>query len=129
VHLELRFYRSITVRRQGVDSITDLIALNPRKLFEKHVKFSDIAERYVNFRVRRETMRQRRRYQGKEVSPSLDRYHAHIPGRVRGLFHRLGYDRAQNVKYKVNRVSNESSVDFDIPEQLEWCPEGKIPPN
>src|SRR5262249_52170997 len=123
VHLELRFHRAVMVRRQGIHSVRDLLHLNPRELFDKHVTFSDIAERYVNLRVRKETSRQRKRYQGLDVSPAADRYHASIPIRVRHLLHKLGHDRAQYLRhirrprYKVN---SSNSVDFDIPEQLEW---------
>jgi hypothetical protein len=134
VHLELRFHRAIMVRRQGIHSVRDLLHLNPKSLFDKHVKFSDIAERYVNFRVRKETMRQRKRYRGLDVSPAGDRYHASIPAKVRNLFHRLGYDRAQHLRhlrhlrYKVYSSKSEHHVDFDIPEQLDWCHQVRIPP-
>jgi hypothetical protein len=127
VHLELRFVRAAMVKRQGVHTVKDLLKINPRTLFHKHVKFTDIAERYVAKRVREETTRQRKNYRGKEVTANTDHYHAHIPGRVRGLLHRLGCDRAQNVRYQVNRVSSESGVDLDIPERLEWCSEERIP--
>jgi len=131
VHLELRFHRAVMVRRQGIHSVRDLLHLNPRELFDKHVTFSDIAKRYVNLRVRKETSRQRKLYQGLDVSPSVDRYHASIPIRVRHLMHKLGHDRAQylrHIRRPRYKVTRSSSVDFDIPEQLEWCREIRLPP-
>src|SRR5262249_54455743 len=94
VHLELRFHRAITVKRQGIRSVRDLLKVNPKRLFDKHLKFTDIAERYVDKRVREETTRQRKNYKGKEVSSNTDHYHAHIPIKVKSHLHRLGLNRS-----------------------------------
>lgn len=47
VHLELRFLKPKAVRSQGVTRVKDLLAVSPRALFERHVKFSsEIPEKH-----------------------------------------------------------------------------------
>jgi hypothetical protein len=47
VHLELRFLRSDIIRKQGIARPSDLIKLDPKALFAKHLKWTNLADRYV----------------------------------------------------------------------------------
>jgi hypothetical protein len=44
VHLELRFQTAESLRREGFNKPSDLIAIDPRKLFDKHVKLTNFTE-------------------------------------------------------------------------------------
>jgi hypothetical protein len=70
---------------------------NPRAWFAKHVKWSDLGERYVEKMIRQETARDRETYRGKKVS-RCDSYRSHIPTYVRTLLRNNGLDRSQNVR-------------------------------
>jgi hypothetical protein len=121
VHLELRFFRADTIRRQGIERIKDLIDLNPRRLFAKHLKFSDIGQAHVKRMMREAVKEDREQYRQKETTKFIDQYRATIGVRVRGLLHRLGYDRSQLVKDVYQRRKlNTIEPPFVIPSQLSW---------
>jgi hypothetical protein len=120
-HLELRFYRADTIRRQGIRTVKDLITLDPSKLFARHVKFSDAGEQYVVKMMREAVKDDIERYRNREASEFTDRYRAHIPRRVRGRLHRLGQDRAQHVKDASPRTKlKPTEPPFAIPRELTW---------
>jgi len=125
VHLELRFLRAATIRRQGIRRIKDLINLNPSKSFARHVKFSDAGElgEMLVIKAMRQAVREDiEKYRGRETSRFTDQYRSAIPRRVRGLWHRLGYDRrAQYVKdIGAQRKINGIEPPFSIPHELSW---------
>jgi hypothetical protein len=95
VHLELRFFRSQTIGRQGILSIKDVINLNPNRLFAKHVKFTDIGDMHVIKVMRQAVKDDKGRCRNKETTKFDDQYRASIPRRAKGLLKRLGYDRSQ----------------------------------
>jgi hypothetical protein len=80
IHFELRLMGADIIRRQGLHRARDLLTLNPKELFEKHVKWSDAGESYVRKIMRKESDRYRRKYGGKQVSVVMDRFLASIPG-------------------------------------------------
>ena len=67
VHLELRLYGAATVRRQGLHKPSDLIGLNPKQLFDRHVKWSNAGANYTKNLMRQEHNKFRRRYAGKKL--------------------------------------------------------------
>jgi hypothetical protein len=122
VHLELRFFRADTIRRQGIRSIKDVVALNPDKLFARHVKFTDAGELYVVKTTREVVRDDREKYRGRETSEFTDRYRSNIPRMVRGLLHRLGRDRSQYVKDVFgHRKINVIEPPFSVPHELTWA--------
>jgi hypothetical protein len=54
IHLELRLIGADVIRRQGFRRVSELFELNPRQLFERHVKWSDAGESYVRKIMRKE---------------------------------------------------------------------------
>jgi hypothetical protein len=121
VHLELRFFRADTIRRQGIERIKDLIALDPQRLVEKHLKFSDIGQDRVKRMMRQAVKADREQYHQKDTTGFTDQYRATIGVRIKGLLHRLGHDRSQYVKDVFRRRElNAIEPPFVIPNQLTW---------
>lgn len=117
IHFELRLIGADVIKRQGFRSVRDLLALNPRRLFEKHVTWSDAGESHVKKGMRRENNRYRSKYAGKAVSKVMDAFLAYVPRHVRHVYTRLGLDRAQNVKHgERNRVD----AVLNVPARMEW---------
>src|SRR5262249_54112682 len=99
IHLELRFYGSDSVRRNGVRSAKDLIEINHKELMEKHLKFTnfDIDEFYK--KIIRETVATDRKRHLKKIkrvtNVFIDQFRRSIPQRVRGLLDRTTQGRIQ----------------------------------
>jgi hypothetical protein len=98
IHLEIRLRGADVIRKAGIGGIKDLLMFNPRAWFAKHVKWSDLGDRYVKKIIRQETAKDRETYRGKKVSRFIDDYRAHIPTYVRTLLRKSGLDRSQNVR-------------------------------
>src|SRR4051812_12647755 len=79
VHLELRFRGTPIIRKQGIKRVRELLTLNPKELFQRHIKLSDAGEKHVQSIMRQATKEYRDRYQGRELSRFMDRYIASIP--------------------------------------------------
>jgi hypothetical protein len=125
VHLELRFRRAETIRRQGIKSIADLRRLDPRALFSKYLKWSTAGEDYVEMIVRRECKKARAELITHRPDPFYDRWTAHIPQRVRKLLHNLGYDRAQTIHDRLPHLMSKGSIpglSHHIPTGVAWKP-------
>ena len=76
-HLELRFYGTPSVRKQGFELATDLIDINPRMLFQRHIKLVEFdPERLKRQQIRAAIKRDKAIYRGKETSSFIDRYRA-----------------------------------------------------
>jgi hypothetical protein len=122
VHPELRFRRRI-IRTQGIDWAGELEHLNPRELFQRHIKLTDAGEvqgeAYIRDMMRKTAQRYRDRYRGREIPPYMDRYIANVPNIVRGTLLRLGFNRSQRMKDELGVEGNEYTL-FPIPESLEW---------
>jgi hypothetical protein len=122
-HLELRFLRAHAVRREGIHRVSDLLHINPKELFSKHVKWTTAAEEFVRKAQRRAVQEDRKKYRGQTVNDFSDYYRANISNRVRGTLQRLGYDRAQNLKNKYPDLPMKPVEEaFFIPEQLSFPP-------
>lgn len=85
-HLELRFLRAAVIRRQGIHRVRDLININPSALLEKHVRWSDDADRHVSEVVRRAVKADCEKYRGRKTSALMDRYRADRHRRVRSIY-------------------------------------------
>src|SRR4051794_29829553 len=68
VHLELRFLRAETIRRQGIRTLKDLINIDPNRLFKKHVNWAENGDAYVNKVVRKAMKEDRLQSVGKPTS-------------------------------------------------------------
>lgn len=124
-HLELRFYGTASVRRQGVERVTDLVAINPRQLFQHHIKLVNFdPEVFKQSKARAAVKRDVAFYRGKETSAFVDGYRASIPQRVRSLLQRLTQDRVQQVNdVDQNYVSRLKPIPIDtlnLPDRLSW---------
>jgi hypothetical protein len=121
VHLELRFLRAASVRRQGVQRVRDLITLSS-DIFTRHIKYTDIADIYGQ-----QYLKERLEEQRKRLVTTNSRYHPDIRPAVLGALKRQGMDRAQKVKDLFpRRIVNEISAPFEIPTKLTWKTSTKV---
>jgi hypothetical protein len=97
-HFELRLQNTETVRRQGFEHAGDLIGLNPKELFDKHVKLVEVDIEAITSSVIRKTLkdeRERHRSKGSQgTNPFIDRYRASLAHRLRSQLDRLIENRA-----------------------------------
>jgi hypothetical protein len=108
VHLELRF-RGKSVRAQGITTVAQLLTLNPRQLFQKHVRWSDIGYRYFT----KKPPRQEKPPKGWTVE--------YVTKRRNHLLKVLELDRTQTVKgMQRMRAEPVSPLIRAIPTSLEW---------
>jgi hypothetical protein len=124
-HLELRFYGTPSVRKQGFELVTDLMEINPRLLFQRHIKLVDFdPEVLKQSQVRAAIRHDMAFYRGKETSAFTDKYRASIPRRIRSLIQRQCRDRVQRVKdIYPDHVKRLESVSIDVlslPDRLSW---------
>jgi hypothetical protein len=124
-HLELRFYGTPSVRKQGIERIRDLMEINPRLLFQRHVKLVDfdpeeLKQRQVRAAIRHDIAF----YRGKETNAFTDKYRASIPRRVSSLVQRQCRGRVQQVKnvypHHVKRLESISIDVLNLPDRLSW---------
>ena len=129
VHLELRYQNTEACRRQDVQTAIDLINLNPRFLFDKHVRLSDGARLFVNNIIREHVYSDRlnhlatRSKAKSEIALRFEeRSRAAISRRVASIYERGGKFRAQWVKHHHPRWVEKSvpiSV-LSVPNCLTW---------
>jgi hypothetical protein len=124
VHLELRLLNAKTVRKEGIVSLTKLLTLNPRELFNKHLKWNDAGELYLRKRVRAEVTKMRKTYGGREITPGLDRYCANHHRRVERLLRNNGQHLSQVLKnekrWMRKRLKEPMPLPLNIPTRLCW---------
>ena len=124
-HLELRFYGAASVRKQGIERVTDLIKINPRHLFQHHIKLVEFdPEALKQLAIRKAIRRDIAFYRGKETSPFVDKYRASIARRVRSIVERAYQDRVQQFKGAdpeyVNRLKPIPIDVLNLPDRLSW---------
>jgi hypothetical protein len=124
-HLELRFFGTPSVRKQGLESVIDLIEVNPRLLFQRHIKLVEFdPEALKRSEVKAAIKRDIAFYHGKETSAFIDKYRASIPRRVSSLIQRQCQDRVQQVKNVypdyVNRLKPIPIDVLNLPDRLSW---------
>jgi hypothetical protein len=124
-HLELRFYSTPAIRKQGFEKITDLIGINPHLLFQRHIKLVEFdPEALKQSQVRAAIERDKAFYRDKETSPFIDKYRASIPRRVRSLVEHAYQDRVQQFKNAdpdyVNRLKSIPIDVLNLPNRLSW---------
>lgn len=129
VHLELRFLKPKAVRSQVITRVRELISVNPRELFERHVKFSEVAEKHF-LRVLRATVKadiaSHRKLPKKERSKFIEAYEEreriNLRGWVKQHLNRTGEDRAQIVrdKLKKRKQVEASKSPLIVPTYLSW---------
>jgi len=123
VHFELRFLRPHIIRAQGIHRVKDMLDINPKDLFDRHVKFSDleVVEDHV-LKIVRETVRDERERHlaehAEDRNAFTDAYRANISNRVAWWLHRFGYDRAQEL-HGVKAMKAITSP-LTIPITLTW---------
>jgi len=123
VHLELRLKGADVIRKEGIASPKDVLVINPRHLFGKHIGFSNFGERYVRKIMRQEVAKDRLAHQRKKVSGFMDDCRAHIPTYVKTLLHNNHLDRSQILRDegKMNkRREKPLEPPFVIPTILEF---------
>jgi len=103
VHLELCFFRSASCKAQGIYRPSDILGLNPRGLFDKHVKLVSGVDDYLRHRVRREVKAYRERhlackYSSERSRDFHDRFCLLVPARVQYVLQQTGELRAQTLK-------------------------------
>jgi hypothetical protein len=117
IHFELRLMGAHIIRRQGLHRARDLLTLDPSRLFDKHVTWSNAGERYVKKVMRRESNRYRQKYKGKLVSKVMDKFLASVPRHAEHVLTTLGLDRAQNVR---SDRKDRIKAFLAVPKELEW---------
>jgi hypothetical protein len=105
LHMELRFLKAASIKRQQIRNVSDLMAIDPNVLFQKHVKWSNAGDNYVSNAMRKAVTADRQR-QLPHHHPYTDLYRAHLHEKVKSILHRNGSDRAQNI------VSATLAADF-----------------
>ena len=121
VHFELRLLNSAMIRKSGIHHVSDLINFNPKHLFNRHIKFSDIAVTVANEIARKEANKDRERYRGNSTNDFVDTYRDGIKRRVKSLLKLIQWDRAQIVHDAFpKRKVNPMTVELNIPEILSW---------
>lgn len=129
VHLEMRLLNPKTVRKEGIVSLSDLLRFNPRKFFNKHLKWNDAGELYLRKKVRAEVTKERKAYHGKEVTAFGDWYRSQRHRRVETLLRNNGQHRSQILKnegrWMRKRLKTPMRLPLTIPTRLCW-PEGRV---
>jgi len=124
-HLELRFFGALSVRKQGFEHVTDLMEINPRLVFQRHIKLVEFDPETLKQSAIRKAMRHDIAfYRGKETSLFRDKYRASIPRRVRSIIERAYQDRVQQFKNAdPNYVNRLNPIPIDVlklPDRLSW---------
>jgi hypothetical protein len=130
-HFELKLLNASTIKKQNIERPRDLLAINPRKLFRKHIRLvnytpeqSDrIMREYVRSAVKAERMKHRKR-STRNGDEFLDRYRATIPRRLVGLWKRTGLYRVQTLANlfprSVMRMKTMPDDTITLPDVLTW---------
>jgi hypothetical protein len=128
----LRLQNTETVRRQGFEHAGDLIDLNPKELFQKHVKLVEVDIEGIKWSIIRETLRDERlnhcSRRPKKVSSFMDQFtdqwRAILPRRLPSQLDRLFRNRAQVIKDLFpNAIQKVKIIPVDvlgIPDRLDW---------
>jgi hypothetical protein len=132
IHLELRLFRSETVKREAIYNFFDIEKLNPARLFKKHIRCVDydpvaFEQNFVKSAAREDIRRHRsNKSTGRSSAHSfVDRYRSHIAERARGLCRRLGLGHVQNLKRlypkRVRKMGTLRIEEiFKLPSTLSW---------
>jgi hypothetical protein len=129
-HLELRLQNTETVRREGFKHAGDLIGLNPKDLFQRHIKLVEVDIEGIKWSIIRKTLRDERlsyiAKRPRKVSSWFDRYRASLPHRLARQFDRIVQGRAQVIKDLLpNAIQRGKIIPVDvlgIPNRLDWVP-------
>jgi hypothetical protein len=119
VHFELRLIGARIIRGQGIHRPADLIGLNPKQLFDRHLMWSNAGARLVRRLMRDASDEQRQRYAGQRLSPFMDDYVAGAPMRAGWYARETGRDRSQNINREDVRRHRIEPV-LNIPNELFW---------
>jgi hypothetical protein len=139
-HFELRFHRASACRREGIRRASDLLMLDPLKLFNKHIGWSDMGDGFVakavkatvaadNAREReRIRMRQSRtpfmeRFMNGDPTTGNKGYRDGIKRKAAILVQKAGYDRAQLVKDARTKPVRLKTIPLQVemPDHLTWA--------
>jgi hypothetical protein len=122
VRLEMRFLRAASVRRTGLNDLSGLPHLNPRNLFDHHVKARRFTDRFKIKAMREAVAKERKRVlkktagkRSRQIEEFLDRYRASVPRRIRYVLDQID---AQN-------MGRHGTEDIDlaflmIPDHVAW---------
>jgi hypothetical protein len=133
-HVELRLQNTDTVRRegfeQGFEHARDLIGLNPKDLFQRHIKLVEVDIEGIKWSIIRKTLRDERlsyiSKRPRKVSSWFDRYRAFLPHRLACQFDRIVQGRAQVIKDLLPKAIQRAKIIpvdvLGIPERLDWAP-------
>jgi hypothetical protein len=103
LHVELRFLRARSVKDQNIRRPLDLLNIDPKALFDKHVKWSDAGAKHVQIMTRKAVR------------------NGQNPKLIRSTMRQLGRDRAQYVKDNFpKRKLQAIAPPFSIPAKLTW---------
>lgn len=118
VRLELRFYRAATVKRLGLNDLFEIPQINPKRLFDHHIKGRRLKESYKLKIVRRIIKEDREReikIPTRSTSNFMDIYRSRIAAQAYSIVDRIcGQNLGRN-------GIEDVSLDFlGIPECLTW---------
>lgn len=125
-HIELRLRGSACLKRNGIVCLDDILALNPRQLFARRLKFSDIGLKYAAEVMKRTLAAERKQFiamKPRRSSPRLeafsDWYRSQLHPKVTGMLRMLGSDTAQRVT-KIQRYQRHRCLEvLDLPTELD----------
>jgi hypothetical protein len=92
IRLELRFFRAATVRRAGLDDLSKLPQINPKELFDHHVKGRHLTKTYKIKAMRKAVKEDKERATKNPMvnaSNFTDIYRSRIAMRIQNLLNRI----------------------------------------
>jgi hypothetical protein len=129
-HIELRFLNAASVKRQGIVTISDLIELDARALFAKHIKVVAYDSDKARLQFIRKGIAENRRAQRPRSNRSaitqafIEAHQARLPRQLAQLFDRSQRGRVQMFsQYYPKRVERMKAGDvqsLNIEQRLSW---------
>lgn len=117
VRLELRFFRARTVERSGLSDLSRLPSINPKKVFDRHIKGRRLTEKYL-IKVMRKVVSDDIEWARKNPTKQngfIDHYRSRIANHAASIMRRI-----DGQGLGVNASENLSLSFLRIPDRLEW---------
>jgi hypothetical protein len=126
IHLELRLQNASTIRKEDIAIASDIITLDPRLLFYKHIRLvtfpaKEIKKRYVRNTVKHDRLT----YRSKQTSAFTDRYRSSIHRYANARWERAQFDRVQNYRdFNPDHAMKMKTLPLftlNVADRLSWC--------
>jgi len=129
-HFELKFCRALALDNEGIETLIDVLAINPKEMFEKHIRLVAFdADKARQQFLRKQIAQCRKLFKHKSNRSArtrklLDMYEASLPKRLAQLFSRSQRDRVQACSQfypeRVQRMRTLANDTLIKPTSLAW---------